>query len=274
MLEIYKEKYLRKLLGVLFLIITFLFLSSHFQKRLSINAALIGDWPIFRGDSNHTGYNSEENILNPPLLLKWIYQGFLNPGSSASPSVSDGIVYIRLYGSLYALDAQTGTLIWWKPTPSNISYDDSGPAVANELVYLGNYCDFYCGVVAYDAKTGVEKWNLKRTILPKGARGINVDNGVIYFGSDDWYVRAADAYTGEILWTSPQLNDGVTAVPAVADGKIFVGTWRNKLYALNAATGTIIWEYRPTLGGGVMAPSPTVIDDTVYVGAGDRFFAL
>lgn len=79
--------------------------------------------------------------------------------------------------------------------------------------------------------------------LPKGARDPVVVDGVAYFGSDDWYVRAVRVPDGALLWTSPKLNDGVTAVPAVADGKVFVGTWNSRLYALNASTGIVEWVY-------------------------------
>jgi len=199
------------------------------------------------------------------------FQGDLWPGRASSPAVSDGIAYIKLYDTLYALDSQTGRLIWSKPT---LSSDHSSPAVAYDMVFdsTGNYPDCPgCGVVAYDAKTGDEKWRMN---LLLGARGPNVYKNVVYFGSDDHYVRAVNAYTGDLLWTSPYLNDGVTAVPAVANGKVFVGTWTNKLYALDVNTGTKVWEFRPDIGG-VMFSSPSVINSTIYMGTGlDRLLAI
>lgn len=255
-----KKLHLYLLTCTLFLI-AYMFL---FPKFILPNIYAV-DWPMFRMDPSHTGYNSEENTLNPPLLLKWTYQGFLNPGTAASPSVSDGIVYIRLYGYLYALDVQTGTPIWWRQTASSTSYDHAAPAIANGLVYVSNHgcdSDTYCGVVAYDAKTGEEKWHIT---LPRGARGVNVKDGVIYFGSDDWYVRAANAYTGELFWTSPQLNDGVTAVPVVANGRVYVGTWTGRVYALNSSDGRTMWQ---SIIGGVMFSSPTLINNTLYTGSG------
>ncbi|MCL4459599.1 MAG: hypothetical protein M1136_02245 [Chloroflexi bacterium] len=32
-----------------------------------------GDWPMFRHDPTHSGYNSDETSLKPPLRLKWSY---------------------------------------------------------------------------------------------------------------------------------------------------------------------------------------------------------
>jgi|GEM_PF-4085753 len=36
-------------------------------------ASLLGSWPMFRHDLNHSGYNPEETVLKPPLELKWEY---------------------------------------------------------------------------------------------------------------------------------------------------------------------------------------------------------
>ena len=35
----------------------------------------------------------------------------------------------------------------------------------------------------------------------------------------------------------------VSSSPAVADGKVYVGSYDSKVYCLNAATGAHIWNY-------------------------------
>jgi hypothetical protein len=48
-----------------------------------------------------------------------------------------------------------------------------------------------------------------------------------------------------------------------------VGSWDNKLYALNGATGALKWGY--TTGGQNIQSSPAIgADDTVYVGSNDN----
>jgi hypothetical protein len=54
--------------------------------------------------------------------------------------------------------------------------------------------------------------------------------------------------------------------PAVADGVVYVGSDDYNVYALNATTGTKIWNY-PT--GSTMYSSPAVADGVVYVGSDD-----
>lgn len=70
-----------------------------------------GDWPMFHHDLAHTGYNSEETELRPPLRLKWSYQA--DGALYAPPTVAGGVMYFGTYrGTVYAMDAATGSLLW------------------------------------------------------------------------------------------------------------------------------------------------------------------
>jgi outer membrane protein assembly factor BamB len=216
---------------------------------------------MFRKDPVHSGYSSEETSLKPPLQLLWKSSGA--PGAPNSAVASDGKVFVEFAGVLFAHDAKTGVPLWLKPTPVS---DHASVVVGYGMVFDGSgqhpSCT-NCGIVAHDIETGEEKWRLN--VPPKGVRGPSLDNGVLYFGSEDHYVRAANAYTGKLLWTSPPLNNGVVAVPAVADGRVFVGTWGGLLYALNSTNGQILWQ---SYTGGVTFSSPSVVNNTVYVGSG------
>ena len=64
----------------------------------------------------------------------------------------------------------------------------------------------------------------------------------------------------------------MTSSPAVVGGVIFVGSLDGKVYALNAATGALIWSYTT---GDWVASSPAVVGGVVYVGSGDgKVYAL
>lgn len=249
---------MKKTLGLVFIFII-LSLALIFLQTTPSNAEVLGEWPMFRKDPFHSGFSSEETSLDPPLELKWTFPA---GGGPSSPAVAEGMVYVEFGGVLFARDAKTGNLIWSQNTPA---YDHSSVAVAYGMVFdgSGKYPECQnCGIVAYDVLTGIEEWRMN---LPIGAHSPNVDDGVLYFGSDDRYVRAVNAYNGQLLWTSPRLNDGVVAVPAVASGRVFVGTWNGLLYALNSVDGQILWQ---AYTGGVTFSSPSVINNTVYVGSG------
>jgi hypothetical protein len=55
--------------------------------------------------------------------------------------------------------------------------------------------------------------------------------------------------------------------PAVADGKVYIGSSDGNLYCLNASTGSKIWSYKT---GYVVRSSPSVACGTVYVGSFDN----
>jgi hypothetical protein len=59
----------------------------------------------------------------------------------------------------------------------------------------------------------------------------------------------------------------VVVSPAVAGGLVYVGSNDDNVYCLNAATGTKVWSYKT--GGPVEYSSPAVVNGVVYVGSLD-----
>jgi hypothetical protein len=64
----------------------------------------------------------------------------------------------------------------------------------------------------------------------------------------------------------------VSSSPTVADGTVFVGSWKKHLYAVDADSGAERWQFgdgwsRPSEP--LMPSSPTVADGTVFVGSRD-----
>lgn len=63
-----------------------------------------------------------------------------------------------------------------------------------------------------------------------------------------------------------ECEDEVRSTPSYFDGILFVGSYDNNLYALNAATGDFIWKY-PTDGG--VVTKPVVFENNVFFGSED-----
>jgi outer membrane protein assembly factor BamB len=64
----------------------------------------------------------------------------------------------------------------------------------------------------------------------------------------------------------------VISSPAADKGKVYVGGWDGRLYALDAANGGLIWRYST---GGAVDSSPAVANGIVYIGSWDgRVYAL
>lgn len=68
------------------------------------------------------------------------------------------------------------------------------------------------------------------------------------------------------LW-SFECEDEIRGTPICANGVVYVGSYDNNLYALNATTGDFIWKY-PTEGG--IVSKPALNEGNVYFGSEDK----
>ena len=94
-----------------------------------------------------------------------------------------------------------------------------------------------------------------------------VADGVVYVGSEDYYLYALDAGSGRLVWRY-ETGDDVVSSPAVADGVVYVGSWDHFVYALDAGSGRLVWRYET---GKNVVSSPAVADGVVYVGSIDNY---
>ncbi len=65
---------------------------------------------------------------------------------------------------------------------------------------------------------------------------------------------------------SHKTGNAVDSSAAVVRGVVYVGSWDDDVYALNATTGVKLWSYKT---GGIVESSPAVVNGVVYVGSGD-----
>ena len=119
---------------------------------------------------------------------------------------------------------------------------------------------------AIDAKTGTELWSYHFTGTYNQVYGSPaVVNGVVYVGADTTVV-ALDANTGAVLWSFPTAEGTlVVASPAVADGVVYIYAegLPSYLYAIDAATGTLLWSRSIQALG---YTSPAVAYGMVFIG--------
>lgn len=191
------------------------------------------DWPMFRHDPAHTGYNPDEATLKPPLELKWKYfDGGGAAGEHVSVAVSSGVLYIGSGGyGMTTLDAATGDKKYRLRTDSFV---ESTPAVAGGLVYLAAEN----GIYFVDAAQGTVKW-----IFDIGNRVTSptVAGGVVFAGAN-YGIYALDAGTGAKKWNNA--TGGASRSVAVAEGRVYVAGEDGGLYALDAATGGVCYMGR------------------------------
>src|SRR6185312_6811781 len=67
------------------------------------------------------------------------------------------------------------------------------------------------------------------------------------------------------LWTF-ETEEEIRATPCVGPDLVYIGSYDNNLYALNAQSGAEVWRYRTWHH---VRSSPRVYQDIVYVGSDD-----
>jgi outer membrane protein assembly factor BamB len=208
--------------------------------------------------------------------LIWSYQAGYSVFSD--PVVAGGKVYVGSDNELYAFNVITGTKTW--------SYDfgmggavESSPAVASGIVYVGS--DNH-NVYALNATNGAYIWNYTTDTGFPVSSSPAVASGMVYVGDDESKVYALNATTGALVWSyktgwsgpviHPPFDWPVWSSPAVYDDKVFAGSQDHNVYALNASTGALVWNYTT---GRAVASSPAVADGKVFVGSDDcKVYAL
>ena len=192
-----------------------------------------------------------------------------------APVVHDGAAYFGADGvGIAAREALTGELEWWHGIDTNI---DLSPVVADGIVYAALFDNT---VFALDAHTGLVIW--QNRIPGRAAHLLELVDGLLYLSTEVLY--ALDPASGEIVWRSSTDGSGGPHLPfsypwtqtepffTVDRGVVYYGSDLGEVFALEAATGRLLWEYQ-TLSGRPAAP--TASGDLVLLGSlGAVFYAL
>ncbi len=179
--------------------------------------------------------------------------------SESSPLVARGRVYVGSWdGSVYALSANTGRVVWRFASKDKIK---GALALSGQRLFVGSY-DHH--VYALDARTGKEIWRASAQER-LGSRGTfystpAVAYGRVYVGSTDGKVYSFGATTGKLRWAHGT-GGYVYGSPAIWRQLVLVGSYSGEFYAFDAATGDARWRFR---ANGPISGSATVLDGVVY----------
>ncbi len=117
----------------------------------------------------------------------------------------------------------------------------SEPVVVDQVVFT---LDAKGIVSARNLENGRAYWS--RSVMPQFERsgfggGLTYDSQRLYVTAGLDYTVCLDARTGKILWYQ-RLAGPSRSAPVVSDGKVFIVTLDNRVYALNSADGKLVWE--------------------------------
>lgn len=142
----------------------------------------------------------------------------------------------------------------------------SMPVVENGKIYAQ---DSYSKVTAYNAASGAKLWEKKFTQKNETKNiayggGLSLGPDALYVTNGYGHIAAMDKNNGTEIW---RIRVGVPlrGAPTYADGRLFVLSHDNQIYALDATDGSILWnEVGISENAGLVgAASPSVIGNTV-----------
>lgn len=190
------------------------------------------NWPLFGYDRARTRW-LPANRVKPPFKRIWKYGD--RPLIEFPPIFVNGRLYfVNNNGHAFALDADTGKIIWERPVGR---LNAASPAYARGRLYMVTLVPGK--VLALDAKSGKTIWSRS---LPGRAESSPVVVGhTVYFGCESTQLFAVSTRNGKTKWTA-DLAGAVKAAPAYKDGTLYVGDYGGEMSAVDAKTGAIRWQ--------------------------------
>ncbi|NLG51686.1 MAG: PQQ-like beta-propeller repeat protein, partial [Chloroflexi bacterium] len=165
-------------------------------------------WPMLAANPERTSWTPEE--VRGRLKPVWYrpIEPYINPKTQVI--AANGLLYISTAGGLYALDAENGDVAWVYPTELPLGHS---PTVVGNILYVGGY----------DRKIYAINAVPDLSTLPR-QQGYRINN--------------------QTIWVFDEAEAGFETNPLVVDGRLYAGNRDGHLYALNAATGELLWKFK------------------------------
>jgi len=176
------------------------------------------NWPSYNGDYSGRRFSGQDQIneTNVGLLrAQWTFHAPNSDSLEVTPVVVNGMMFVTSANDAWALDAQTGRMVWHYARPITEGLIDDASQHHN--------------------------------------RGVGVWGTSIYMETDNAHLLCLDARSGHLRWdvayTDGNPNYGATSAPLVVNGKVLVGTSggddgvRGFISAYDAENGKLAWKF-------------------------------
>lgn len=231
-----------------------------------------GTWPQYRADSGNTAILSGISHSQQEPTERWRFE--VDPignadGAFATPVVADGTVYTvsnqnearyigdreEFFGSLYALDAETGERLW---VANDVEYAFEAPAVVDGTVYARARDGTIRALAAEDGNVA---WTIEAE--RRGDAVGTVAGETLYVTGSDRLLRAIDLSEAREAWRfqsdiRSHGGEQTARVAAVQSGTVYYATWprestgsviKGYVHAVNVTSEEELW--RQSVGGAV-----------------------
>ncbi len=243
------------------------------KRNLLLASPIIYNGKVFAQDVNATVYAFELKTGKEIFKTKLKPQNE-NDASSALNGVglaadNNKIYALTGFGSAFALNAQTGEIIWRKDfnVPLRVA-----PVVANNKIFVQTIDN---QLLCLDASNGSEIWNYgisaEDTVLAGGAvPAYDAQKEILVAGFSNGEVQAFNGRIGYPIWSNNLINNqqigsslGINAIKAapVIDGNVvYVVGSTDLTLAINLENGDVLWE--APIGG---TNTPWVDSEAIFI---------
>jgi len=183
------------------------------------------NWLSYNGDYTGRRFSSLEQITPKnveQLRAQWVFHVSNSNSLEVTPVVYDGLMFVTSANDAFALDAQTGRLIWHYSRPITEGLIDDASQHHN--------------------------------------RGVGILSSHLYMETDNAHLLCLDVRSGHLLWdvtyAEGNKNYGATSAPLVVKDKVLVGTSggddgvRGFIAAIDVETGKEVWRFWTIPGPG------------------------
>ncbi|MDQ3472964.1 MAG: PQQ-binding-like beta-propeller repeat protein [Acidobacteriota bacterium] len=189
-----------------------------------------------------------------------IWRARTNGPVHATPGVSGGVVYIAGCDELFrAIRITDGRQLF---TVASDAYTGASPALRGNFAYYGTFDNEVLMVDLTAHRVGWRYQHPERKFPFYSSAAVTNDRIVV--GGRDKFVHGLSP-DGKAAWAFAT-KARVESSPAIAGGRVFIGSNDGRFYVLNLSTGALIWEFN---AGAPLSASPAIGRGRIVIGAQD-----
>jgi glucose dehydrogenase len=178
----------------------------------------------------------------------------------STPGVSGGLAFIAGCDEVFrGVRISDGKEMF---SVSSGAYTGASPALRGGAAYYGTFNNEVLMVSLKDHQIGWRYQHPQRQFPFYSSAAVLANRVVI--GGRDKLVHCLSS-TGKRVWTFAT-RARVESSPAIASGRVFIGSNDGRFYVLNLNTGAKLWEFN---AGAALASSPAVANGRIVIGSQD-----
>jgi outer membrane protein assembly factor BamB len=216
--------------------------------------------PVVIGDRVLIGSYDENLYCLSARTGSLLWKFKTNGPVHSTPGIADGMAFIAGCDELFrAIRISDGKEVF---NVSSGAYTGASPALRDGLAFYGTFDNEVLGVNLAQRKIDWRYEHPERKFPFYSSAAVTSTRVVV--GGRDKMVHGL-TLAGKAAWTFPT-RARVESSPAIAGGRVFVGSNDGRFYVLNLSTGAELWEFN---AGAPLSASPAIANGRIVIGSQD-----